>query len=120
MTGQGKQPLSLHPVGCLYLSVIAHEIGHAIGFYHEQSRPDRNDYVTVIEENVHPGRILTKHGTKIYSDARVLTLLEIMILMTIPLNLDFPDNVSQSFIRSVIGEGIPPKFINLLMSELKR
>ena len=72
------------------------------------------------QENVHPGRILTKNGTKIYSDARVLTLLEIMILMTIPLNLNFPDNVSQSFIRSVIGEGIPPKFINILMSELKR
>ncbi len=72
------------------------------------------------QENVHPGRILTKHRTKIYSDARVLTLLEIMILMTIPLNLDFPDNVSQSFIRSVIGEGIPPKFVSLLMSELKK
>ena len=55
MTGQGKQHISLNPVICVRLPTIVHEIGHAIGFYHEQSRPDRDDYVKVVEENVKPG-----------------------------------------------------------------
>ncbi|GAB1600721.1 zinc metalloproteinase nas-6-like, partial [Argonauta hians] len=45
------QGLSLG-VGCRYKGIIVHELLHTVGFYHEQSRPDRGSYVKINMSNV--------------------------------------------------------------------
>ncbi|KAG7169551.1 Blastula protease 10-like 4 [Homarus americanus] len=45
------QDLSLPP-SCTGFGVVVHEIGHAIGFWHEQSRLDRDNHVLVILDNI--------------------------------------------------------------------
>ena len=38
--------------GCFDEKVIAHEIIHALGFHHEQTREDRDGFITVLEHNI--------------------------------------------------------------------
>ena len=47
----GRQTVSLGG-GCAHHSVILHELGHVVGFWHEQNRPDRDKFVRIIKENI--------------------------------------------------------------------
>jgi len=47
---KGKQEINLSP-RCTTMNTV-HEIGHALGLWHEQSRADRNSYVRIVWENI--------------------------------------------------------------------
>ncbi len=72
----------------------------------------RNDCIAS-QRNVHPGRLLPD-GT--YSDARVLTPLELMLLNSLPEDWNIPDDTPELLIRQCIGESIPP----LMLKEIVR
>jgi DNA (cytosine-5)-methyltransferase 1 len=67
------------------------------------------------QNNVHCGR-LREDGT--YSDARVLSILELLILTTLPQDWNIPNWASDNFIRQVIGEGVPPLFFKKVVGNL--
>jgi hypothetical protein len=50
----GPQPVWLASK-CRVKYVIQHEVMHAIGIFHEQSRKDRDDFITLHRENMLPG-----------------------------------------------------------------
>ncbi|XP_052711506.1 MAM and LDL-receptor class A domain-containing protein 1-like isoform X2 [Crassostrea angulata] len=50
-----KQQISLQAPGCVTLSTTVHEMTHAIGQMHEQSRNDRDNYVTMLWSNINGG-----------------------------------------------------------------
>jgi len=52
--GYNGQIVSLGP-NCVTIGITIHEFMHALGFNHEQNRPDRNDYVTIIKDNIKAG-----------------------------------------------------------------
>ncbi|XP_078359753.1 hatching enzyme 1.2-like [Oculina patagonica] len=66
----GKQRISLG-FFCWWPGVAQHEIGHALGFHHEQSRPDRDDYVDIIWDNIKEDQ---KYNFKKYSRSQVDSL----------------------------------------------
>lgn len=47
--------------------IVEHEIGHAIGFWHEQSRPDRDGFVSIVEANI-PSSLLYNFEKKPVSE----------------------------------------------------
>ncbi|MDR0912046.1 MAG: DNA cytosine methyltransferase [Methanobrevibacter sp.] len=69
------------------------------------------------QNNVHPGRKLDD-GT--YSDARVLTILELLRLTGLPDDWNIPEWASENFIRQVIGESFPPKFATKLLETMPK
>lgn len=68
---------------------------------------------------VHPGRAYTdEHGNTLYSDPRVLTIYELLIVMSLPLDWPIPEWANDTFIRRVFGEGIPSRLVRAIMVAL--
>lgn len=70
---------------------------------------------------VHPGRVISDDGTeegRIYSDPRVLSIYELLIVTSLPKDWNIPDWATETFIRNVIGEGIPPLLVKRIFEEL--
>lgn len=67
---------------------------------------------------VHPGREYLLNGEVLYSDPRALTIFEVMIVSSLPTNWNIPSWADETFIRKVIGEGIPPLMVKKVMLEL--
>ncbi|NWI56494.1 MEP1A protein, partial [Calyptomena viridis] len=57
--------------GCGYKAIVEHEILHALGFYHEQSRMDRDDYVKIWWDEIIPGG---EHNFEKYDDSYITDL----------------------------------------------
>ncbi|XP_060575448.1 uncharacterized protein LOC132732939 [Ruditapes philippinarum] len=51
---QGPQIINLGN-SCFKQEIVIHEIGHALGFYHEHNRWDRDNYIKINYENIEPG-----------------------------------------------------------------
>lgn len=83
----------------------------------------QNNGVISTFSTVHPGRVIYDNGKesdRIYSDARVLTIYELLIVSSLPLNWRIPEWANETLIRSVIGEGIPPLLIRKIVEQLVR
>lgn len=74
----------------------------------------RNDAMSS-QANVHPGR-KKEDGT--YSDARVLSPLELFILNSLPEDFCPPSSTSEILIRQVMGECIPPLLLKKIFSKI--
>ena len=57
--------------GCVRLGTVIHEMLHASGFWHEQSRPDRDEHVEIFWSNIQAGM---EDNFARYSRAEVSTL----------------------------------------------
>ena len=55
MRTSGYQNLSLAVDGCVHKGTAMHEFMHTAGFFHEHQRYDRDEYVTILYENIEEG-----------------------------------------------------------------
>ena len=52
----GEQQISIGK-GCNYIGTVIHEMMHAVGFFHEHTRLDRDQYVTIYWNSIQKGNL---------------------------------------------------------------
>ena len=66
------------------------------------------------QNNVHPGR---KLNNDTYSDARALTIYELMLLNSIKKDWNIPKMATDKLLRHLFGESVPPMFMkNIILT----
>ncbi|XP_063066835.1 bone morphogenetic protein 1-like isoform X2 [Engraulis encrasicolus] len=53
--GGGPQAISIGK-NCDKFGIVVHELGHVIGFWHEHTRPDRDEHVAIFRDNIQQGQ----------------------------------------------------------------
>lgn len=85
--------MSLQSPGCLRVGVISHEFMHALGFVHEQSRFDRDKYVTIMWQNIWKGNIEEQRrrvalGQEISTDDKFKNFYEYLLFFYVKMSID--------------------------------
>lgn len=96
---------------CFTQGVISHEIGHAVGLFHEHQRSDRNNYVTIHTQNINlssSGRTVNFgiYGGRSLSEGfeiRPLDFNSIMIYPSCAFSINQPCNSSNATITRKDG-----------------
>lgn len=53
--GNGPQAISIGK-NCDKFGIVVHELGHVVGFWHEHTRPDRDNHVQIVTKNIMGGK----------------------------------------------------------------
>uniref|UniRef100_A0A1B6GTE4 Metalloendopeptidase n=2 Tax=Cicadellinae TaxID=33370 RepID=A0A1B6GTE4_9HEMI len=53
--GNGPQAISIGK-NCDKFGIVVHELGHVVGFWHEHTRPDRDNHVEIVRTNIMAGQ----------------------------------------------------------------
>lgn len=74
------------------------------------------------QNNVHPGKPwkVDKNGEMMYTNPRVLTIYELLIVSSLPKDWNIPNWASNGLIRHVIGEGIPPLLVKRIVEMIPK
>lgn len=48
----GRQEIKLDEAGCTRVATVIHELGHTVGLKHEHQRPDRDQFVRIVDANI--------------------------------------------------------------------
>lgn len=71
--GGGPQAISIGK-NCDKFGIVVHELGHVIGFWHEHTRPDRDEHVGIIRDNIQPGTVSLRCADATVCEQQVLRL----------------------------------------------
>lgn len=74
------------------------------------------------QENGHPGypqNPSEDEKRRLWSDARVLSIFELMRISSLPDDWNIPDWASSNLIREILGEGVPPRLLESALIALE-